>query len=127
MMGDEEGAKQTKKKAQETSFDISWAIGKFFIHRDTTQALAVKPADISAAHEQIVTPWDIQGSISSDGQLLTIDYDKLIDQFGMRHIDGALLECFEHLMGHRLHILLWHGMFFSHRCVLCHNAALAMC
>jgi hypothetical protein len=30
MMGDKEGAKQMKKKAQEMSFDISWAIGKFF-------------------------------------------------------------------------------------------------
>jgi hypothetical protein len=30
MMGDKEGAKQMKQKAQETSFDISWAIGKFF-------------------------------------------------------------------------------------------------
>ena len=27
---DNEEAKQTKKKAQEMSFDISWAVGKFF-------------------------------------------------------------------------------------------------
>jgi hypothetical protein len=30
MTGDKEGAKQMKQKAQEMSFDISWAIGKFF-------------------------------------------------------------------------------------------------
>jgi hypothetical protein len=30
-MGDEEGAKQMKKRAQEMLFDISWAIGKFFL------------------------------------------------------------------------------------------------
>lgn len=75
-------------------------------------------ADPSSAHEQIVTPWDVQGSVSSDGQQLAIDYDKLVDQFGTRRIDAALLERFERLTGHRPHILLRRGMFFSHRWVL---------
>ena len=65
-----------------------------------------------------MTPWDVQGSVSSDGQQLAIDYDKLIDQFGTRRIDAALLERFERLTGHRPHILLRRGMFFSHRRVL---------
>jgi tryptophanyl-tRNA synthetase len=62
-----------------------------------------------------VTPWDVQGSVSTDGQQLAIDYDKLIDQFGTRRIDAALLERFERLTGHKPHILLRRGMFFSHR------------
>ncbi|KAI9454295.1 hypothetical protein BJY52DRAFT_1205273 [Lactarius psammicola] len=83
--------------------------------RRGTASNAIKPADPSSAHEQIVTPWDVQGSVSSDGQQLAIDYDKLIDQFGTRRIDAALLERFERLTGHRPHILLRRGMFFSHR------------
>ncbi|KAI0303283.1 tryptophanyl-tRNA synthetase [Multifurca ochricompacta] len=76
---------------------------------------SIKPTDPSTAHEQVVTPWDVQGSVSSDGQQLAIDYDKLIDQFGTRRVDGALLERFERLTGHRPHIFLRRGMFFSHR------------
>ncbi|KAI0057089.1 tryptophanyl-tRNA synthetase [Artomyces pyxidatus] len=78
-------------------------------------APAIKPADPAAAHEQVVTPWDVQGSVSSDGQQLAIDYDKLVEQFGTRRIEPALLERFERLTGHRPHVLLRRGMFFSHR------------
>lgn len=79
---------------------------------------AIKPADPSLAHEQVITPWDVQGSISADGKQLAIDYDKLIDQFGTRRVDAALLERFEKLTGHRPHPLLRRGMFFSHRFVV---------
>lgn len=68
--------------------------------------------------EQIVTPWDVQGSVSTDGKQQAIDYDKLIDQFGTRRIDQTLLERFEKLTGHRPHVFLRRGMFFSHRSVL---------
>lgn len=64
-----------------------------------------------------MTPWDVQGSVSSDGKQLAIDYDKLVDQFGTRRIDGPLLERFERLTGRRPHVFLRRGMFFSHRCV----------
>jgi hypothetical protein len=76
---------------------------------------AVKPG--GDAHAQVVTPWDVQGSVSADGQQLAIDYDKLIEQFGTRRIDGALLARFERVTGHRPHVFLRRGMFFSHRCV----------
>jgi tryptophanyl-tRNA synthetase len=78
---------------------------------------AIKPADPSTTHEQVVTPWDVQGSVSGDGQQLAIDYDKLIDQFGTRRVDAALLERFERVTGHKPHIFLRRGMFFSHRSV----------
>ncbi|KAF8842487.1 tryptophanyl-tRNA synthetase [Paxillus ammoniavirescens] len=82
---------------------------------DASSAPAIKPADAAGAHEQIVTPWDVQGSVSSDGKQLAIDYDKLVDQFGTRRVDQALLERFEKLTGHKPHPLLRRGMFFSHR------------
>lgn len=67
------------------------------------------------AHEQLVTPWDVQGSVSAEGKQLAIDYDKLIVQFGTRRVDAELLERFEKLTGHKPHPLLRRGMFFSHR------------
>ncbi|KAF8969941.1 tryptophanyl-tRNA synthetase [Flammula alnicola] len=73
------------------------------------------PSDHPKTHEQIVTPWDVHGSVSSDGKQQAIDYDKLIDQFGTRRIDAKLLERFEKLTGHRPHVFLRRGMFFSHR------------
>ncbi|PFH50693.1 hypothetical protein AMATHDRAFT_3769 [Amanita thiersii Skay4041] len=79
-------------------------------------AQVIKPAPASSnPHEQIVTPWDVQGSVTTDGKQQAIDYDKLIDQFGTRRIDSAILERFEKLTGKRPHIFLRRGMFFSHR------------
>ena len=80
-------------------------------------APATKPVDPSVVHEQVVTPWDVQGSVSADGKQLAIDYDRLIDQFGTRRVDAALLARFEKLTGHKPHPLLRRGMFFSHRSV----------
>ncbi|EGN96245.1 hypothetical protein SERLA73DRAFT_185886 [Serpula lacrymans var. lacrymans S7.3] len=81
----------------------------------TSNAPEIKPTSASEAHAQVVTPWDVQGSVSADGKQLAIDYDKLLDQFGTRRIDQALLERFEKLTGHKTHPLLRRGMFFSHR------------
>ncbi|ESK94281.1 tryptophanyl-trna synthetase [Moniliophthora roreri MCA 2997] len=79
-----------------------------------TPVIKPVPADVSA-HEQVVTPWDVQGSVGQDGKQQAIDYDKLIEQFGTRRVDEALLQRFEKLTGHRPHIFLRRGMFFSHR------------
>ena len=82
----------------------------------TTPEANTAPAT-STGHEQVVTPWDVQGSVSSNGKQNAIDYDKLIVQFGTRRIDADILERFERLTGHRPHIFLRRGMFFSHRLV----------
>ncbi|KAF9052673.1 hypothetical protein BJ165DRAFT_1413116 [Panaeolus papilionaceus] len=76
---------------------------------------SVEATSISTAHDQVVTPWDVQGSVTADGKQSAIDYDKLIDQFGTRRIDDALLQRFEKLTGRKPHVLLRRGMFFSHR------------
>ncbi len=53
-----------------------------------------------------VTPWEVKGSV---------DYDKLIAQFGSRPISEELIDRFEKLTGKRAHVLLRRGIFFSHR------------
>ncbi|KAH9934968.1 tryptophanyl-tRNA synthetase [Fomitopsis serialis] len=75
-------------------------------------APAIKPAQ-EGAHNQVVTPWDVEGAVTDDGKQLAIDYDKLVDQFGTRRVDAAVLERFERLTGHRPHVFLRRGMFFS--------------
>jgi tryptophanyl-tRNA synthetase len=74
-----------------------------------------RPALTGCAHEQVITPWDVQGSVTEDGKQSAIDYDKLIVQFGTKRIDDALLERFEKVTGHKAHPLIRRGMFFSHR------------
>lgn len=64
--------------------------------------------------EQVIDPWKVEGAIV-DGKQVAIDYDKLIEQFGTRRIDDALLMRFEKVTGHRPHPLLRRGAFFSHR------------
>lgn len=64
--------------------------------------------------DQVVDPWNVQGAVV-DGKIQAIDYSKLIDSFGTRRIDEALLERFETLTGRKPHLLLRRGMFFSHR------------
>ncbi|ARF08275.1 tryptophanyl-tRNA synthetase [Catovirus CTV1] len=58
--------------------------------------------------EQIVTPW----TVSSNG---SIDYDKLIDKFGCKPIDGKLIRRFEEVTGKKAHTWLRRGLFFSHK------------
>lgn len=84
----------------------------------TDQALLSEPTQTPAASgsggDQVVTPWDVEGAIV-DGKQVALDYNKLIDQFGTKRIDDAILERFERLTGHKPHHLLRRGMLFSHR------------
>ena len=56
--------------------------------------------------EPTVTPWEVSGRI---------DYDKLISKFGSQPISPDLISRFESLTGHRAHVFLRRGIFFSHR------------
>jgi len=53
----------------------------------------------------VVTPWHVEG---------TIDYDKLIKQFGTEKITEDLLKKIEKITG-EMHFMLRRGIFFSHR------------
>ena len=66
------------------------------------------------ADDQIITPWEVQGA-KVDGKLVAIDYDRLIEKFGTRKIDAALIERLEKLTGVKAHPFLRRGLFFSHR------------
>ncbi|KAJ3174724.1 tryptophan--tRNA ligase [Geranomyces variabilis] len=74
----------------------------------------VAPGAGAEVAEQVVTPWDVQGA-QVDGKAVAIDYNKLIQQFGTRPIDQALLDRMERLTGRRPHTFLRRGLFFSHR------------
>jgi hypothetical protein len=74
---------------------------------DTQTAL---PADIVAPVEQVITPFEIEAADEYG-----VDYDKLIDRFGTRKIDQAILDRFEKLTGVKPHRYLRRGLFFSHR------------
>ena len=70
----------------------------------------------TATQDQVVTPWEVKGA-EVDGKLAAIDYNKLVESFGTRLIDDALLERLEKLTGQKPHRFLRRGMFFSHRSV----------
>ncbi|KAG8764142.1 tryptophan--tRNA ligase [Ceratobasidium sp. 428] len=94
------------------SSNIEEGVEKLSVQAGKSQQSAPPPPKPA---EQNITPWDVQGEVAADGQVLAIDYDKLIEKFGTRRIDAALLERFEKLTGHKPHLLLRRGTFFSHR------------
>ncbi|MGI0148141.1 MAG: tryptophan--tRNA ligase, partial [Thermoplasmata archaeon] len=53
----------------------------------------------------VVTPWEVKGSV---------DYDRLITQFGTERITPELVARFRRLAG-ELHPMLRRGVFYSHR------------
>ena len=55
--------------------------------------------------KMIVTPWEVKGKI---------DYERLIKEFGTKHIDSKMLKRIENHTG-KLHHFLRRGIFFSHR------------
>lgn len=55
--------------------------------------------------EFVVTPWDVTGSV---------DYDKLIKDFGVRELDENILKMIKKHTG-ELHPMLKRGVFFAHR------------
>lgn len=61
--------------------------------------------------EQKVTPWEAH---AAEGQA-TIDYEKLIRQFGSQRIDQELLQRIELVSKNKPHHFLRRGVFFSHR------------
>ncbi|KAJ2662588.1 tryptophan--tRNA ligase [Coemansia sp. RSA 1199] len=76
------------------------------------QSLQLTPEAKNLA--QNITPWDVEGAVV-DGKAQPIDYNMLIEKFGTRKIDAAILERFEKVTGHKPHMLLRRGVFFSHR------------
>ena len=71
-------------------------------------SVVVSDVKIAVKKEQIVDPWTVE----SDE---TIDYDKLIQQFGSQRLTIDLVERIEKLTGKKAHRFLRREIFFSHR------------
>ena len=81
----------------------------------TDQSMAVpsgttEPSDekIVVKKEQVVDPWTVESDDS-------IDYEKLIQQFGSQRLTMDLVERMERLTGKKAHRFLRREIFFSHR------------
>eukprot|EP00466_Bigelowiella_natans_P002461 jgi/Bigna1/58521/fgenesh1_pm.102_\ len=70
-----------------------------------------KPQGSGAGGDQVINPITVQG----DSATGSIDYAKLIEQFGTSEIDEKLIKRFEKLTGRKAHPWLRRGMFYSHR------------
>lgn len=80
---------------------------------NVTEARGEQPAistpDVDADDgEQVVTPWEVTGTAS-------VNYDKLVDQFGCQRIDAALVDRIASITSRRPHRFLRRGIFFAHR------------
>ncbi len=63
--------------------------------------------DVKIVSDAKITPWEVTTT--------TIDYLKLIKQFGCQPIDGALIQRFERVTKVKAHPWLSRGIFFSHK------------
>ncbi|CCF57134.1 hypothetical protein KAFR_0C01410 [Kazachstania africana CBS 2517] len=77
--------------------------------------LDAKDAAATSGQEQVVTPWDVAGAVDEQGVAQSIDYEKLITQFGTKPVNQETLERFERVTGHKPHHFMRKGYFFSER------------
>lgn len=64
---------------------------------------------------QKIDPYNVAGEVDADGNVKAIDYDKLIQEFGVQPLTEAQLERFKTLTGKPAHRLMRRKVFFSHR------------
>ncbi|KAK9414729.1 putative tryptophan--tRNA ligase [Seiridium unicorne] len=81
---------------------------------EVAPAAAVDPT-AGSAKKQLVDPWNVAGEVGEDGRAKAIDYNKLVEEFGTKLIDQALLERFEKVTGHKPHRFMRRKIFFSER------------
>lgn len=82
---------------------------------------APPPADTAVtsatpvAQDQDINPWSVQGGTDANGEAVAINYEAISKKWATSLVDEALLERFERVTGHKPHIWLRRGLFFSHR------------
>lgn len=69
----------------------------------------------TAAQEQVITPWEVEGAIDENGVSLGIDYNKLIEVFGTKKITPETMARFTRVTGAEPHPFMKRGVFFSER------------
>lgn len=74
-----------------------------------------KVTSVHSRAVMFISPSSVLPSFHSWREQVAVDYDHLINDFGTKHIDAALLDRFEKLTGRKPHMLLRRATFFSHR------------
>ena len=100
-----------KFQAAKQELTIEFKIEGYNTQQPTSESTKTsKPSENQKAvkKEQIVDPWTVESDES-------IDYDKLIQQFGSQRLTMDLVERMEKLTGKKAHRFLRREIFFSHR------------
>ncbi|KAK3678901.1 tryptophan--tRNA ligase [Recurvomyces mirabilis] len=74
-----------------------------------------KEVDERKPAKQKIDPWNVAGEVDDSGNVKAIDYDRLIEDFGVQPLTQAHLERFEKVTGKPAHRLMRRKLFFSHR------------
>ena len=79
------------------------------------------PLDVNATIDQKkpsvqqIDPYNVAGEIDSSGNVKAIDYDRLIQEFGVQALTEDDLKRFQAVTGKPAHRLMRRKLFFSHR------------
>ena len=84
------------------------------------QAVGAPPAltsDVESkqAIAQKIDPYNVAGEVDESGNVKAIDYDRLIQEFGVQPLTEQHLKRFEEVTGKPAHRLMRRKLFFSHR------------
>jgi tryptophanyl-tRNA synthetase len=72
-------------------------------------------ADKKIEEAALIDPYNVSGGTDEHGNAKAIDYDRLIDQFGVQPLTEEHLQRFEQVTGKPAHRLMRRKLFFSHR------------
>jgi tryptophanyl-tRNA synthetase len=65
--------------------------------------------------QQQIDPYNVSGGVDEHGNVKAIDYDRLIQEFGVQPLTEEHLKRFEQVTGKPAHRLMRRKLFFSHR------------
>lgn len=83
----------------------------------STDAAGAPPAveEKASASKQQIDPYNVAGEVDESGNVKAIDYDRLIQEFGVQPLTEEHLQRFEKVTGKKAHRLMRRKLFFSHR------------
>lgn len=86
----------------------------------STEAVGAPPAveetkDEKKPATQQIDPYNVAGEVDEQGNVKAIDYDRLIQEFGVQPLTEDHLKRFEQVTGKPAHRLMRRKLFFSHR------------
>lgn len=64
---------------------------------------------------QKIDPYNVAGEVDDSGNVKAIDYDRLIEEFGVQPLSDDILQKFERVTGKSAHLLIRRKIFFAHR------------